>query len=305
MENINCKLELTITQNKDDGIFGTSSLNDFKYTYEGVLYRTIIEQNGVRKIRIGTDTTVKPIDLLIVETLLEQVLFLFDGRFYPIKTAEMIDEKEDATVYQLLIGKYFDNRLPIYNSINICKYNFMKLIDYGKVNLKNAMIEWSNLSKELDIAFNMFQYCLSDIQMPIDCKISSIIEMAKPICEILEKNNNSFRVEGKGKGKRIPLGQALATIIKTFGNEIFKKELAGDFQGFLKLLVNTRNKISHVKSNQDEVCLDGVQCVLYIAKLSILYRKIIFMLLGVDNVLYTDNIINAIKIWDGWYYENR
>ena len=178
----------------------------------------------------------------------------------------------------------------------------MRLINYKDVDFKKVMIEWSKLSEELDIAFNMFQYCLSDIPMPVDCKISSIIEMVKPIDEILEKSNNSFRIERNRK--HMPLKKALDVTIKTFGDEIFEKELAGDFQEFLRSLADTRNKISHVKSERGERCLDRGQCKFYIAKLSILYRKIIFMLLGIDKALYTDNIINAVKKLDDWYYED-
>ena len=124
------KMELIITQNNDNGMFGGPYISDFEYTYKGVLYRAIIEQGGIRKIQIGTDTIVKPVDLLIMETFLEQVLFLFDGRFYPIKTAEIIDEKEKPEIHQNVINKYFNNRLPIYSSLDICKYSFMRLINY-------------------------------------------------------------------------------------------------------------------------------------------------------------------------------
>lgn len=97
------KMELIITQNNDNGMFGGPYISDFEYTYKGVLYRAIIEQGGIRKIQIGTDTIVEPVDLLIMETFLEQVLFLFDGRFYHIKTAEIIDEKEKPEIHKNVI----------------------------------------------------------------------------------------------------------------------------------------------------------------------------------------------------------
>lgn len=43
----------------------------------------------------------------------------------------------------------------------------------------------------------------------------------------------------------------------------------------------------------------------YIAKLSIMYRKIIFMLIGIDDTMYTDNIIKAVEALDNWYYEKE
>lgn len=101
------------------------------------------------------------------------------------------------------------------------------------------------------------------------------------------------------------LKTALAAVINTFGTEIFRKEINGDFKEFLDMLVNTRNKISHVKSLQNKKCLDGVQCAFYIAKLSLIYRKMIFILIGIDTELYNENIIKAVNAWDKWYYENK
>lgn len=94
---------------------------------------------------------------------------------------------------------------------------------------------------------------------------------------------------------------ALESLIKNFGDEIFSKEQA-DFDNFLKALVNTRNTISHIKFFQGKDCLNGTQCVFYIAKLSILYRKIIFILLGFSEDIYDNNIQKAINAWDNWYY---
>lgn len=100
------------------------------------------------------------------------------------------------------------------------------------------------------------------------------------------------------------LKTALAAVINTFGTEIFSKEINGDFKEFLDIMVNTRNKISHVKSLRKK-CLDGVQCTFYIAKLSLIYRKMIFILIGIDTELYNENIIKAVNAWDSWYYENK
>ena len=298
-------MELKIIQTNDNGMFGGTYLNDFEYVYNNTNYRVKIEQYIKREILIGTDKVVKCSELFEMESLIEQLLFVFDGRFYPIESAKMIDKMENPTIYQNEVDGYFDNRPPIYQSIDICRYRLMKLVNFKDIDLSNALLEWARVSDELDIAFNMLLYCLSDIHMPVDCKISSIIEMVKPFGEIVENNNRSFHIERNKYTKRIDLRIALKTVIKTFGSEIFYKELNGNFKDFLDILVNTRNKISHVKSLQDKACLDGVQCVFYIAKLSIMYRKIIFMLIGIDTELYNENIIKAVNAWDKWYYENK
>lgn len=298
-------MELKVIQTNDDGTFGGPFVNDFEYTYKGVTYRVKIEQILKRELLIGTDEKVECIELFDMESFLEILLFLFDGRFYPIENAAMIDENEDPSIYQNKVNHYYNNRPPIYKSIDICRHQFMKLVNFKDIDLTNTLLEWARISNELDIAFNMLLYCLSDIHIPVDCKISSIIEMVKPFGEIVENNNRSFHIERNKRTKRMDLRIALETVIQTFGSEIFYKELNGNFQEFLDLLVNTRNKISHVKSLQDKACLDGVQCVFYIAKLSIMYRKIIFMMIGIDDTMYTDNIIKAVEALDNWYYEKE
>lgn len=297
-------MELKIIQTNDNGMFGRPYLNDFEYVYNNTNYRVKIEQNIKREILIGTDKVVKCSELFEMESLIEQLLFVFDGRFYPIESAKMIDKMENPTIYQNKVDGYFDNRSPIYQSIDICRYRLMKLVNFKDIDLSNALLEWARVSDELDIAFNMLLYCLSDIHMPVDCKISSMIEMIKPFGEIMEKSNDSFQIERIGGKNKLTLKTALAAVINTFGTEIFSKEINGDFKEFLDMLVNTRNKISHVKSLQNKKCLDGVQCAFYIAKLSLIYRKMIFILIGIDMELYNENIIKAVNAWDKWYYDN-
>lgn len=185
---------IKIIQTNDNGMFGGTYLNDFEYVYNNTNYRVKIEQY-IKEILIGTDKVVKCSELFEMESLIEQLLFVFDGRFYPIENAAMIDENEDLSIYQNKVNHYYNNRPPIYKSIDICRHQFMKLVNFKDIDLTNTLLEQARISNELDIAFNMLLYCLSDIYMPVDCKISSIIEMVKPFGEIVENNNRSFHIE--------------------------------------------------------------------------------------------------------------
>lgn len=296
-------MEIRVIQTNDDGIFGGPLCNDFEYTYSGITYRVRIEQNIIRELKIATDTVIECTELFSMFTFLEQLLFLLDGRFYPIKSAEVIDEKEDPKLYKQVVDHYFNYRIPIYNSMDVCRHAFMKLINFSDINFENTLLKWSLINEELDIAYPMFMYCLSDIKMPVDCKISSLIEIAKPLCEIVEKENDNFFAP-KNSRKKLELRTALKVLIDEYGKEIFKIELNNDYNEFLDLLVNTRNKISHAKIFRDKKCLGGVQCAFYIAKLSVMYRIIIYSLIDIDKDIYNENIIKAVKIWDNWYYEN-
>lgn len=297
------EMELKIVQTNDDGLFGDCYKNDFEYVYNGVTYRVKIEQCIKRELLIWAEKKVECSELFAMEALIEKLLFIFDGRFYPVESTAMIDEKGDSSIYQCEVNQYFNNRIPIYDSFSMCKYPFMRLVkyNYNGMDLANTLVAWKCISDELNIVFNMLLYCLSSIQMPVDCKISSIIEMVKPFGEILEKHNNDFKIM-RTKKDRIELRTALETVIKAYGVEIFDRELNDDFKSFLDLLVNTRNKIAHISSRQNKRCLSGSQCAFYIAKISIMYRKIIYALIGVDKEIYSENIIYAVKELDKWYY---
>ena len=296
-------MEIRITQTNDGGIFSGPHSNDFEYTYAGTTYRVRIDQGIKRCIRIGTNQIVDISELLEMEKFIEQFIYLFDGRFYPIEHMEIIDSKEDPTIYKKHVDDYLNRRLSIYNSIELTRYSFMKLINFEDINFEEILLKWCSVDHELDIAYPMFLYCLSDIPMPIDCKIASIIEIAKPLSEIVETNNSSFSLERNKKGQ-IELKSALKSIIDYYGAPIFKKEMSNDYDTFLQKLVNTRNKISHVRSFRNKQCLDGVECAFYLAKLSIMYREIIYSVLGIDKNLYMNAIIDAISHWDNWYFNN-
>lgn len=295
-------MEIIVIQKNDDGLFGGPLCNDFKYTYSGVTYRVRIKQQGNRELRIAIDTVIECKELFSMFTFIEHLLFLFDGRFFPIEKAEVIDERENPLFYEQQVEQYFSNRINIYNSMDICKYEFMKLINFNEINLRNALIEWSLIDEELDIAYPMFMYCLTDNKMPVDCKIASFIEIAKPLCEIVEKENNNYFTQ-KNRSRKLDLRTALKVLIDEYGKEIFKTEISNDYCGFLDLLVNTRNKISHVKTFRNKKCLDGVQCAFYIAKLSIMYRTIIYSLINIDRNIYIGRVTQAINKWDNWYYD--
>lgn len=297
-------MELSVIQTNDSGFFGETSIVDFECEYGKTIYRFRIEKRLKREIRIGTDRMVECEELFKMEELIEQLLFLFDGRFFPIENVTLIDENENPGIYEKEVNENFYNkRLPIYNSSDICREPYMKLVDYKDINMQTVIGKWAKLFDELDIVFSMFLYCLSDIRMPVDCKITSVIEMAKPITELVEKYNSSYSVK-RNKNNRLSLKLALESLINNFGDEIFGKEQA-DFDSFLNMLVNTRNTISHINFFKGKDCLNGTQCVFYIAKLSILYRKIIFILFGFAEDVYDKNIQKAINAWDNWYYKEQ
>lgn len=139
--------------------------------------------------------------------------------------------------------------------------------------------------------------------MPVDCKIANLIEIAKPLGEIVEKKNKKFSMP-RSENNKLTLKNALKALIDEFGQEIFKVEINSKYYDLLTSFVNTRNKISHVKSQRNKNCLDGKQCVFYTVKLSIMYRVILYSILNIDINIYNYKLKEAISKWDAWYYNN-
>lgn len=297
------KMESRVIQTNDNGVFGGTFCNDFEYTYSGVSYRVRIEQQLKREWIIATDSVVECIELFNMFAFLDQLLFIFDGRFYPVEIAEIIDENENPLMYKHQVDHYFNYRLPVYNSRDICKHTWMKLINFSDIEFESVLTDWSLINEELDIAYPMFMYCLSDIPMPVDCKIANLIEIAKPLGEIVEKKNKKFSMP-RSENNKLTLKNALKALIDEFGQEIFKVEINSKYYDLLTSFVNTRNKISHVKSQRNKNCLDGKQCVFYTAKLSIMYRVILYSILNIDINIYNYKLKEAISKWDAWYYNN-
>lgn len=297
------KMELRVIQTNDNGVFGGPFCNDFEYVYSGVSYRVRIEQQLKREWIIATDSVVACTELFNMFAFLEQLLFIFDGKFYPVEIAEIIDENENPLIYKHQVDYYLNYMLPVYNSMDICKYTCMKLVNFSDIDFESILTDWSLINEELDIAYPMFMYCLSDIPMPVDCKIASLIEIAKPLGEIVEKKNRKFSMP-RNDSNKLTLKAALKALIDEFGQEIFKAEINSNYNDLLQLFINTRNKISHVKSQRNKNCLDGKQCVFYIAKLSIMYRAILYSILNIDINIYNHKLKEAISKWDAWYYKS-
>ena len=56
----------------------------------------------------------------------------------------------------------------------------------------------------------------------------------------------------------------------------------------------------HIKREQKGIYFNGSESILYILKMSLLYRKIMFELLNIDEVKYRDNLMKCVSRLDKW-----
>ena len=67
---------------------------------------------------------------------------------------------------------------------------------------------------------------------------------------------------------------------------IFSKELSHNKNEFAQILVNSRNRIAHIRTRENQRFLNGEESAMYLVKLSLLYRVVLLKLLGIRENLY-------------------
>ena len=92
----------------------------------------------------------------------------------------------------------------------------------------------------------------------------------------------------------------LKELINNYGKEIFSLELydVSNFGELLDHMVNSRKRIMHIKRNVDKAFNSSEKYLLYMEKMSFLYRRIIIDLLGVDFAIYRNVLIKNVECWN-------
>ena len=251
-----------------------------------------IEQLGKRVISIHTMEKESICNLHYCYLDLKCLLMLLDGRFFPIESAV-----EDGGEITAEIQKEL---LPYYDSADFMLVSNNCLIEFDKVLSKTLYKDWIEIQEELDIIHNMVLYILSSVKRPVDMKCAFLIEAFSGVGEIIQKRNPKFGLPtSKNKGESL-LGIRLEYMIKCYGKEIFQDEHL-NLDGFVQRLVDIRNRIAHIKSKQGRKYLNGNECVLYLSKLSLMYRCILLDLLNIPLSMYQERLsvrIESIKcLW--------
>ena len=102
--------------------------------------------------------------------------------------------------------------------------------------------------------------------MPVDMKCAFLIEAFIGVGEIIQSKKSEFVLPKRKSREESQLGLDLKYIIIHYGQEIFRGEYQKDLEGFVQILVNSRNRIAHIKSKQNGKFLNGDESVLYLHK---------------------------------------
>lgn len=176
-----------------------------------------------------------------------------------------------------------------------------RLINFDEVLSETLFSNWCLIQEELDIVHNTALYCLSRVEMPVDMKCAFLIEAFIGVGEIIQSKKSEFVLPKRKSREESQLGLDLKYIISHYGQEIFRGEYQKDLEGFVQILVNSRNRIAHIKSKQNRKFLNGDESVLYLHKLSLMYRIILLDLLDIPLNRYKERLSNRIETINCWW----
>lgn len=279
---------------EDSTVFGGPFLVEFE-TKEGIKVK--INQCVERTIQISSQKETSHMTLYEELTRVEKLLMVFEGKFCYLKSLDFSGTHESDRLFEStsnLIG----SRLAYYNSRDVLssRDTFVK---FHEVLTDVVYEKWTSILEDLDIAFQVYLYSLCANNMPVDVNCAFIIEMAEPMIELVKKNTNyysSFTPESHDTS----LKMCIDALITKYGVDIFHKELKADYNKFLGILRNSRVRVMHIKNKQTGSWLNGNESLLYMVKLSLLYRYILLDLMGLTDSKVKERVRTITNLWDNW-----
>lgn len=251
--------------------------------------------NMKRTIRITSHKPICAEALYLEFSYLEKFLMLFDGCFLEIRNIHFETGKSADASLEFLSEEYAKKRLRFYVTNKVfCQEG--KLLDWKEFLTDSIYSKWKLLLKELDITHQIFLYCTANNGIPMELKLPFLIECAEPLIELITIETGRFSSLSPGN-RGTSLKMCLDAIISSYGMDIFLGEYAEPVE-FTQRLVNTRVRIMHIKRNSEKDIIAGMDILLYAVKMSLLYRRILLDLLGIDYQIYSQNLKRIVTVWE-------
>lgn len=300
MELVHTCKKLTAIYHEDGFAFGGPHKVELEISRSTVI-KIIIEQCYTRTITIIATDEVPVHELHSVFSRLERLLMMFDGRFYTLESLTLSDSISTSNSRLKNSETHIINsRLPYFRSADFFKCHSNKLIDAHAILTVEVFKKWNDLLDELDIRHQIFLYSICDNKLPIDMNFAFLIEQAEPLVEIIKSQKHIWRDMNPGQ-EGTSLKKCIKRLIRKYGATIFQNELTDNYNDFLQQLVASRVRIMHIKSNQrGTYIVKAKDIILYSVKMYLLYRCVIFDLLGIDSSIYQHRLEQCIGTWDRW-----
>lgn len=291
-----CKV-LIGTYINDNIILGGPHVAEFE-THDNKFFIKI-EQFGYRKISIKASEETSVFELYGVFTKIERLLMIFDGQFLNLENLEFTDSSDtEKSMLKSVGNNLMHQRLSYFKSSDLVSYKVDKLLEFEEVLNSDLYDKWEQLLEELDIAHQMYLYAMGDTKITVDVKCAFLIELAETLVEVLKVYTNSFQKLKPSNGTSLKV--CVKALIEEYGKDIFEREMEANEKEFLSTVINSRIRIMHIKRNQKIKYFDGNESVLYILKLSLLYRRILLEILGVEKQVYVAKLRKCVSRLNRW-----
>lgn len=233
-------------------------------------------------------------------TIIERLLMLFDGRFYIIESAAFTGDACSEADYSSYAQACLSRRLSYCKTDPAYCYSDHVFLTYDTVLSPELLSKWIQLQDELDIVHQVALYNIAATGITHDVKCANFIECLEPITEVIGIYDRFFPSLKPGD-RTTTLKMCIDAAISKYRQDIFDEEYSVNKDKFLQTLVNTRNRIMHIKRNQPtEKYLSGTESILYLVKLCHLYRVVILSLLGIDYTRYKTAVKKSVDQWNSW-----
>lgn len=282
-------MELIVQECPSSGILGGPFEKSFTIHRElcSGLAEISIKQLGKRIITIHSIENNSIYDVHHLYFDLKRLLMLLDGQFYPLTSVAQDGAEITMSIQKKLLPHYFSADFMIGENNH--------LINFDEVLSETLFADWCKIQEELDLVHNMVLYCLSSVKMPVDMKCAFLVESFSGVGELLQNKKKDFILPKRKNKEESKLGIRLKYIISQYGQEIFREESQKNLENFVQILINSRNRIAHIKSKQGRKFINGEESVLYLCKLSLTYRIILLDLLHIPQRLYQERLFKCIE----------
>ena len=285
---------------KNEGILGGPHSASINYDSNGNILHIEIEQCLVRNITISTDSTISMSSIWRLYNAIEKLLMMFDGRFYTIETLAFSGDGCSEDEYVLYANECLSRRLVYYKTDSAYCYSDHVFLMYDTVLTPELIARWIQLQEELDIVHQVALHNISATGITHDVKCANLIECLEPMVEIINIYDKFFPNLKPGD-RTTTLKMCIDAVISKYGNDIFAEEYGVNKDRFLQTLVNTRNRIMHIKRNQPVgKYLTAPESILYLVKFFHLYRVVILSLLGIKYKQYKSCVVKSVEQWNAW-----
>ena len=285
---------------KNEGIMGGPHTIEFDYDNEGESYHVVLDQCLVREVSVASDSPVRLDSMWMLYARIERLLMIVDGRFYTIDSLSFSGETLSESESKSYADECIKRRIACYKTDPVYRYSDHHFLDFDTVLSADVLTKWKTLDDELDIVHQVALYNIADTGVTHDVKCANFIESLEPLAEIIGMYD-AFFPSLNSQDRNVTLKMCIDAVISKFGKDIFRREYQQSKEKFLQTLVNTRNRMMHIKRNLPaNKYFSGEESILYLVKLCHLYRVVLLSLLGVDYDVYKDAVKKSVGRWDDW-----